>query len=109
MKKEHATQPSGASNTTHASNDTTANLVPTKKTRIRLALEQPGGLNRFEAERIGDHCLNSTIADLRHEGWLIIGKWETVPSRYSSRGVRVLRYYSLGRKSRGSRPLVDGD
>lgn len=62
--------------------------------RVIAAMEQPGGLNRFEAERIGDHCLNSTVADIRKiYGARLFQRWETVPTRYCVTGVRVLRYW----------------
>lgn len=65
--------------------------------RTEAALKLPAGLNRFEAERIGDHCLNSTVADLRKTyGSNLIQQWETVPSRYSAKGVRVYRYWLIG-------------
>lgn len=65
--------------------------------RILAALKTPGGLNRFQAERIGDHCLNSTVAQLREDGFDIHDEWETVPTRYCPRGVRVKRYRCIGR------------
>ncbi|MDX9718432.1 MAG: hypothetical protein RBT67_13765 [Thauera sp.] len=68
----------------------------TKKDTIRAALRLPRGLNRFEAERHGDHCLNSTIAELRADGCVIHSEWETVPTRFNSKGVRVLRYWLTG-------------
>lgn len=65
--------------------------------RVEAALKLPAGLNRFEAERIGDHCLNSTVADLRKTyGSKLLQQWETVPSRYSAKGVRVCRYWIAG-------------
>lgn len=65
--------------------------------RVEAALKLPAGLNRFEAERIGDHCLNSTVADIRKTyGDMLIQEWETVPTRYCSKGVRVLRYWLIG-------------
>lgn len=76
------------------------NLNPkrTKKIdRVIAALEQPHGLNRFEAERIGEHCLNSTVAVIRESyGDKLIQQWETVPTRYCETGVRVLRYWLVG-------------
>lgn len=37
--------------------------APTKTSRVLAFLLIPGNsLNRFEAERLGDHCLNSTIS-----------------------------------------------
>lgn len=68
----------------------------TKIMRILSALKDPTGLNRFQAERIGDHCLNSTVAALRQDGYVIHGEWEVVPTRFSPRGVRVKRYRLVG-------------
>lgn len=63
--------------------------------RIEAALRLPRGLNRFEAERIGDHTLNSTIAKLRERGVSINSRWETVPS-FAGTETRVLRYWAFG-------------
>ena len=52
-----------------------------------------GSLNRFEAERIGDHCLNSTIAQLRGKGVQLVDEWEKVPSRGSRGFTNVKRYW----------------
>lgn len=68
----------------------------TKKGTIRAKLSRPHGLNRFEAERFGDHCLNSTIAELRADGCDIHSEWERVPSRFNKRGVRCKRYWLTG-------------
>ncbi len=38
--------------------------APSKITRVLTHLLYSGSLNRFEAERIGDHCLHSTISSL---------------------------------------------
>ena len=62
--------------------------------RIRIELTRPEGLNRFEAERLGDHCLNSTVAAIRRHGVSVWGEWETVPTKYSPKGVRVMRYWA---------------
>ncbi len=37
----------------------------TKIDRVIAALHHPAGLNRFEAARLGDTCLNSTVAVIR--------------------------------------------
>jgi hypothetical protein len=60
-------------------------------TILRLLL---GGAsaNRFEAERIGDHCLHSTISTLANSyGLTFIRKWEKVPNRFGGK-TRVVRY-----------------
>lgn len=69
----------------------------TKQDRILEALKLPRGLNRFEAERLGDHVLNSTISKLRHAGWIIFSESEVVPTRFSPDGARVNRYRCVGR------------
>ncbi|MDW9254401.1 helix-turn-helix domain protein [Burkholderia thailandensis] len=63
--------------------------------RVLLELRRGVSLNRFEAERMGDHCLNTTISTLRGEGWLIAGEWETVPTQFGKMA-RVLRYRLTG-------------
>ena len=66
----------------------------TKKDSILAALRL-GSLNRFEAERMGDHCLPTTIAELRSEGHVIDGEWEEVPTRFG-KSCRVKRYRLVG-------------
>lgn len=68
-------------------------MMTTKKAAIVEALRQ-GSLNRFQAERLGDHCLNSTISELRAEGYLIHAYDELVMTRFG-RNVRVKRYCLL--------------
>ena len=70
----------------------------TKIGRILEALRSGRSLNRFEAETLGDHALNSTIARLRGEGVLIVDEWEEVPTRFG-RPARVKRYRYAGRLS----------
>ena len=66
----------------------------TKLDCVIAALHHPHGLNRFEAERIGEHCLNSSVSVIRAMyGSKLVSEWETVPSRFCERGVRVLRYW----------------
>ncbi|CAJ3765446.1 helix-turn-helix domain protein [Burkholderia pseudomallei] len=63
--------------------------------RVLFELRRGISLNRFDAERLGDHCLNTTISTLRAEGWLIASEWETVPTRFG-KTARVLRYRLTG-------------
>lgn len=69
----------------------------TKLDRIITALEtRPEGLNRFEADGFGDHCLNSAVAVIRNlYGDKLIQQWETVPSRFNEYGVRCLRFWLI--------------
>ncbi|CAM5342527.1 helix-turn-helix domain-containing protein [Eoetvoesiella caeni] len=65
------------------------------QTKIMTVYEtlQKRSLNRFEAERIGDHCLHSTIAVLRADGHKIYSQWEVVETRFKP--TRVKRYFLL--------------
>ncbi len=70
--------------------------IITKIDRVIEALKQPEGMNRFDAERMGDHCLNSSVAVIRTMyGERLIQRWERVPSRFNPDGVRVYRYWLL--------------
>lgn len=64
----------------------------TKEISILIAFEAGQTINRFEAERMGDHCLNSTVSNLRAKGHDIRDIWERVPTRFG-RKVRVKRYF----------------
>lgn len=53
----------------------------TKQAVILHYLTFDGSLNRFEAERIGDHCLHSTISTLRNNyGLAVLDEFESVPN-----------------------------
>lgn len=64
MKK--ATRPEEQSSRAHGHHINPADVLanaPSKASRVLAFLLIPGNsLNRFEAERLGDHCLNSTIS-----------------------------------------------
>ena len=64
---------------------------------IELLTNRPQGLTRFEAESHGEHCLNSTVSVIRKMyGSRLFQRWEVVPTRYNSDGVRVVRYWLTG-------------
>ncbi|MCG8523260.1 MAG: hypothetical protein MI744_13745 [Pseudomonadales bacterium] len=64
----------------------------TKNARILRVLLDGGSLNRFDAEPIGDHCLNSTISTLSNDYGLAFARlWERVPTRWGSE-TSVVRY-----------------
>ncbi|XOV81652.1 MAG: helix-turn-helix domain-containing protein [bacterium] len=64
---------------------------PGTKTHTILTALLRGSLNRFEAERLGDHCLPSSISALRMKGYNVMAEWETVPTRFG-KPCRVKRY-----------------
>lgn len=69
----------------------------TKKSIILAILRAGQSLNRFEAERLGDHCLHSTIAELRSDGYLFRDEWEWIPTRFGKE-VHVKRYSYVGQQ-----------
>lgn len=82
--------------TTNASAHFTMGGLPKpeiKWKRILRALLN-GSLNRFNAEKHGDHCLPSTIADIQREKLISIAwSWEDVPALGGSATARVKRYW----------------
>jgi hypothetical protein len=71
------------------------NFKSNKENTILAIMRAGNSLNRFEAEKFGDHCLHSTIATLRSKGVLFHDAWEWVPTRFGKE-VHVKRYRYLG-------------
>ncbi len=66
---------------------------PELKWRRILRALLDGSLNRFNAERHGDHCLNSTIAGIKRDHAISIAwTWEDVPALGGTTTARVKRY-----------------
>lgn len=64
----------------------------TKQSRIIAELAHGGSLNRFEAEKIGDHALPSTVARIETYGIKVSRRIEKVPG-YEGHTTRVCRYW----------------
>jgi hypothetical protein len=67
----------------------------TKESTILTIMRSGQSLNRFEAERLGDHCLHSTISSLRGKGYLFYDEWEMVKTRFG-KDAHVKRYSYIG-------------
>ena len=62
---------------------TSTGKAPTKISRVLGHLLQDRSLNRFEAERLGDHCLHSTISSLANGYGLNFSRlMERVPNHW---------------------------
>ncbi|WP_282365608.1 hypothetical protein [Pseudomonas sp. PS02290] len=73
--------------------DITTTEAPNKICRVLAYLITGKSLNRFEAERIGEHCLHSTISRLtNHYDMTFARKAESVPNNWG-RPCRVVRYW----------------
>lgn len=80
-------------NSPHKTNSSSA--APSKIARILAHLLAGANINRFEAERLGDHCLNSTIAVLANRHGLIFKRQpESAPNRWGAPCI-VIRYSLL--------------
>jgi hypothetical protein len=67
----------------HSHGQSITSKAPTKIARVLEYLLFAGSLNRFEAERIGDHCLHSTISSLVHNYGLFFERTpEKVPNHW---------------------------
>lgn len=72
---------------------TTTTEAPNKICRVLAYLITGKSLNRFEAERIGEHCLHTTISRLaNHYDLEFSRKGEAVPNNWGS-PCRVVRYW----------------
>lgn len=80
---------------TNGNESTNTTRYSTKQDAI-LSVLATRSLNRFEAERYGDHCLHSTISTLRGIGYVFHDEWETVPTRWGT-DTRVKRYFLIRR------------
>lgn len=105
MDKKNADQQASPQNSQR--NTITVANAPTKLSRVLAFLVAGGSLNRFEAERIGDHCLNSTISALKHNwgiDFLVVP--ERVPTRWG-KSCDVNRYsIPESRRKRAQRALA---
>jgi hypothetical protein len=73
----------------------------TKESKMLAILRaRSAGLNRFEAEQFGDHCLHSTVASLRRKGYQFHDEWEWTQTRFGD--VHVKRYFYLGLQHAGA-------
>ena len=83
MKKAAPAKESGPDNILPTHDSSPATSGPSKIARILEALISGVSLNRFEAERLGDHCLPSTIAVLANTHCLTFQRQpEKVPNRW---------------------------
>ena len=80
----------GQGNTAHH-HLTKAARAPHKWVRILRVLYSGRSLNRFEAERLSDHCLHSTISSIQGMGVPIARVFEKVPG-YRGIMTPVCRY-----------------
>ncbi|MFJ3368938.1 hypothetical protein [Pseudomonas sp. NPDC086251] len=66
MTDQKKDQPKKAGPEKSQADSTTTSIgkAPTKISRVLEFMLQDRSLNRFEAERLGDHCLHSTISSL---------------------------------------------
>lgn len=72
--------------------DITTSKPPSKIARVLAYMLNDGGLIRFEAERLGDHCLHSTISSLANGyGLKFQRQLERVPNHWGEPCI-VTRY-----------------
>lgn len=64
----------------------------TKLKRILAELARGESLHRFKAERLGDHCLNTTVAKIESHGIDVARKWIRIPG-YEGHETRCCLYW----------------
>ena len=91
-QESRAASPKNGPNPQHNAD---SNMQPSlgKELRMLAMFAASHSLNRFQAERHGDHCLPTTISDLQKRyGIEFRRQKETVPTRFD-RPTRVTRYW----------------
>ena len=87
-----ATRPEELSSRAHGKDSTSTTEAPSKIARLLAHLLAGASVNRFEAERLGDHCLPSTVAVLANRHTLSFQRQpERVPNRFG-KPCHVTRY-----------------
>lgn len=71
-------------------------MSKTKQQAVIEATSTRQGLNRFEAQAIGDSCLNSTISHLSKMGYQFRTERETVPNRFGGQ-THCSRYWLISK------------
>ncbi|MDZ4326594.1 MAG: hypothetical protein U1A73_16485 [Pseudomonas sp.] len=108
MTEQKKGQPIKASpEKSHADTTTTSTgKAPTKISRVLAYLLQDHSLNRFEAERLGDHCLHSTISSLTHGyGLKFARRTERVPNHWGL-PCQVTRYSLVATEYKRARNVL---
>lgn len=86
--------------------DITTTDAPNKISRVLAYLITGKSLNRFEAERIGEHCLHSTISRLtNHYDMTFARKAESVSNNWG-RPCRVVRYWLSANERKRAKVLL---
>ena len=89
MKKSHPQYQQSSPSQGQSSTEATSKIA-----RILDCLLMGNSTNRFDAEHLGDHCLNSTISELANRHGLIIERHsERVPNRWGK--PCLVKRYSL--------------
>lgn len=87
--------------------DITTGKAPSKIARVLEHLLYDGSLQRFEAERLGDHCLHSTISSLANGyGLKFQRQLERVPNHWGE-PCTVTRYTLPASERRRARIVLD--
>lgn len=61
--------------------------------RILTTLAAGRSLNRFEAERVGDHTLHSTVSSIERRYGIRVDRLEETVPGYAGHKTRVMRYW----------------
>lgn len=108
MTDQKKGQPNKASpEKSHADSTTTSiGKAPTKISHVLDFMLQGRNLNRFEAERLGDHCLHSTISSLANGyGLKFERQLERVPNHWGE-PCTVTRYTLPASERRRARNVL---
>lgn len=69
-------------------------INPQKEGKLQMMerILKERSLNTFQAQALGDSCLNTTVSILKTKGVNVQDEWEKVPNRFGTMS-RVKRYW----------------
>ncbi len=91
---------------TRVGTDANAQAAELKWRRILVFFAQGGRLTRFDAEKLGDHSLNSTISNLETMGMRIAREPIAIEGRFGT--IRCKRYWLEPDEQMRARILLGG-
>jgi hypothetical protein len=101
--------PPGRGDIENTQGNANKNLKPTKQRAMLERFASGERFHRFEAERVGDHCLPSTVSEIETKYQISFSReWVAVRNRFGT-STRVVRYGLENESLAKARAIVSGE
>lgn len=104
MSTKKTTRAGGSLNNSRA--DSITSKKPGKLISMFARFANAEKIHRFQAEKLGDHCLETAVAGLQTKHSIYFSRvWTTVPNRFGSES-RVKSYFLAGKDLTKARSIL---